>query len=603
VRRGADGASAKSSVKLMLLSVKEGDEIVIRAQGDDAEAAVEALARFVEGDGPAAPAVAPAAAPPAAPERPGRGIPVSEGAALGPTFPFFPEPPPSERRAVAPGEREAEVARFRAALAETIAALRAGAAQDTSDGGDIAEALAEVAGDEELAGAIEDTIRSGADAVSATLDAGAALSARFEAMEDAYLRARAEDVRGVTRALAGALAGRPVPTLASVPEGAIVVADEISAVDLARAPLERIGGLLCRLGAATSHAAIVARTHGIPAVMGYADDPARLRQARIVALDGGSGEVVVDPDEEMAAAFARRIGEERARRADLERLRLVEPSTRDGRRVEIAANLGSVKDIAPALRAGAMGVGLFRTELLFMESRAPPSEEAQARVYARLALAFAPHRVIVRTLDVGGDKPVPGIDFPHEHNPFLGWRGIRMCLDRPDIFEPQLRALLRAATHGNIAIMLPMVADIEELRRAKGMLAACRAELAARGVPAGDPPLGVMIETPAAALMADELAREAAFFSIGTNDLAQYVTAADRLDPRLARLARADHPAVLRAAELACRAARAAGIRVGVCGEAAARPDLIGRFLAMGVTELSMSPAAIPRAKQRVMEL
>ena len=249
-----------------------------------------------------------------------------------------------------------------------------------------------------------------------------------------------------------------------------------------------------------------------------------------------------------------------------------------------------------------MGVGLFRSELLFMEGKAPPTEEQQTQVYAALASAFAPYPVIVRTLDVGGDKPVPGIAFPSEDNPFLGWRGIRMCLDRPDIFKPQLKALLRAALSGKVKIMLPMVADLEEVRRTRALLAECRAELDQRRTPFGDPELGIMIETPAAALMAEDLAREVAFFSVGTNDLAQYVMAADRLNPRVAHLNRAEHPAVLRSVELVCSAARSAGIWVGICGEAAARPDLIATFIRMGVTELSMSPSSIPRAKKCVME-
>jgi phosphoenolpyruvate-protein phosphotransferase len=250
-----------------------------------------------------------------------------------------------------------------------------------------------------------------------------------------------------------------------------------------------------------------------------------------------------------------------------------------------------------------MGVGLFRTELLFMQQKELPSEEVQFEIYARVAKAFKPFSVIVRTLDIGGDKPVAGIEFPHEENPFLGWRGVRMCLDRPDVFKPQLRALLRAAVAGNIKVMVPMIVDAAELRAVKALIATCAAELKAEGKPHAEFPLGVMIETPAAVMVADDLAKEASFFSIGTNDLTQYVMAADRLNPRLAKLNDVTHPAVMRAIALTAEAGTKAGIMVGMCGEAAGRVDLIPRFIAMGLTELSMSPSMIPRAKEKLAQM
>jgi phosphoenolpyruvate-protein kinase (PTS system EI component) len=250
-----------------------------------------------------------------------------------------------------------------------------------------------------------------------------------------------------------------------------------------------------------------------------------------------------------------------------------------------------------------MGVGLFRTELLFMRHMHLPSEDMQAETYGALARAFAPHAVIVRTLDIGGDKPVAGIEFPDEENPFLGWRGIRMCLDRPDIFKSQLKALLRAAVHGNLKVMLPMVSDIAELRRARTLIDECAAELDLDGIPFARFDLGVMIETPAAVLTASALAKEVAFFSIGTNDLTQYIMAADRLNPTVASLNEVTNPAVMAAIEMTARAGVEAGIMVGMCGEAAGRADLIPRFIGMGLTELSMSPASIPRAKKAIADL
>ncbi len=614
VRRGACGADAKSSVKLMLLGIKEGEEVTVRADGADAEAAIEALVIFIEtpeagaeagGTAPILDAGAPSglsAAPPAG--RAAGGVAASEGTAIGPAFGFFPEALVAPHRVLPPAAIGGEVEALHRAFAATVAALvESGATPGaTPQDREIIDALIEVARDDELAGAIEAGIRAGQDAVTATLEAGARLAAAFEMVEADYIRARAEDVRGLVRALALTLLGKADVSLAMAPEGAILVAEEISALDFARAPLTSIAGILCTRGAATSHVAIMARTHGIPAVLGARIDLAALKRAGTVALDGGTGEVWLDPDAATQAAVRARIAEERRARDALDAYRARKPVTLSGQAVEVMANLGSLGEIAPALAAGAMGVGLFRTELMFMARKTLPSEDEQAAIYGELAQAFAPHPVIVRTLDIGGDKPVAGIEVAPEDNPFLGWRGVRLCLDRPDVFKPQLKALLRAAVHGNLKIMVPMIAEVEEVVRVKALLAECRAELDAAGVPAGAPQLGIMMETPAAALIAANLARHVAFFSIGTNDLTQYVMAADRLNPRVAGLNRADHPAVLRAVALICDAARAQGIPVGICGEAAARPDLIPTFLRMGVTELSMSPASIPRAKKTVIE-
>ncbi len=610
-REGGPVAGAKSAVKLMLLGLKEGEEIAVAAAGEDAPQALDALCRFlgtpdagVVPAGESEPASGSFTRPP--PGRPSEsaGIPASEGAAIGPAFAFFPEVIRVPDRAVPPEAVEDEVARLRAALDAITAAfignkLKPGLGPEDAQ---IVDALIEVARDAEFVGAVEAGIRAGRDAVTAVLGAGAALSGAFERVEDDYIRARAEDVRGVARALALALLGRADADLAAVPPGSVLVADEVSAWNFMKVPVGALAGIVCTQGAATSHLAIMARTQGVPAVLGWRAGAEALRAARRVALDGNTGAVWVDPDAAVAERVEARVARDRQARDALAHLRDVAPATRGGRRIAVAANLGSLKEIPAARAAGAMGVGLFRTELLFMERKALPSEDEQASVYAELARAFAPHPVVVRTLDIGGDKPVAGIAFPHEDNPFLGWRGVRMCLDRPDVFKPQLRALLRAAAEGDVKVMVPMVTTVDEVMRVKALVAECRAELDREGAAAGEFDLGVMMETPAAALLAADLARHVAFFSIGTNDLTQYVMAADRLNPRVADLNRADHPAVLRAVELICTAAREAGIWVGVCGEAAARPDLIATFLRFGVGELSMSPASIPRAKAAVME-
>jgi phosphoenolpyruvate-protein phosphotransferase len=290
-------------------------------------------------------------------------------------------------------------------------------------------------------------------------------------------------------------------------------------------------------------------------------------------------------------------------RVALDEYRHVEASTREGRRIEVAANLGSASEADDALKWGAEGVGLFRTEFLFMERDDLPSEDEQYEAYSAVARAFGKKPVIIRTLDVGGDKDLPGVDQGTEENPFLGWRGIRMSLDTPELFEPQLRAILRAAVNGNLKVMFPMVADIGELEAAKAILQECRRELESEGMAVGEVETGVMIETPAAAVCAGELAEQAAFFSIGTNDLVQYTLAADRGNERLRRLQSADHPAVLALIRRTCEAASAAGIQVGVCGEAAGEPEMIPKLVELGVTELSMAAPQIPRAKMVISEL
>ncbi|RWE72260.1 phosphoenolpyruvate--protein phosphotransferase, partial [Mesorhizobium sp.] len=447
---------------------------------------------------------------------------------------------------------------------------------------------------------VERLIKGGDDAVSAVIAAASTIAADFSAVDDPYLNARADDVHAVGRQICLVLLGQGEVNLETIPQGAILIADDIGAWDLARAPLKRIGGVVCGHGGATSHIAIIARSHGIPAVLGLGDRINELRAAKEVAVDGNAGHVIADPDEATRSDFNKRVEAAAQERAGLKVFKSVTPKRADGTVIEVAANIGSLEEIEAAQEAGAMGVGLFRTELLFMRHMHLPSEDMQAETYSALARAFAPHSVIVRTLDIGGDKPIAGIEFPDEENPFLGWRGIRMCLDRPDIFKKQLRALLRAAVHGNIKVMLPMVSEIAEVTRTRALVDECAAELKAEGVEHASFDLGVMIETPAAVLIAPALAKEVAFFSIGTNDLTQYIMAADRLNPTVAKLNDVTNPAVMSAIELTAKAGVAAGIMVGMCGEAAGRPDLIPAFIGMGLTELSMSPASIQRAKKTI---
>jgi len=613
--RDGRAVSAKSSVKLMLLAVKEDQEVTVRATGADAIEAVEALIGYLENplsglddDDAPAEAARPAIEPQTAfvaDEGALRGIAASEGGAIGPAFAHFPAAIETQSRMLGPDEIGAEIKRLRGAIA-TVQQRMDGALDDKtladSDRGIIA-ALRDIVSDETLVTEAEASIAGGLDAVSATMAATEQVAREFAMLDDPYLNARADDIQSVGRQICLALLGQDEAGLDRLPQGAILIADDIGAWDLARAPLSRIGGIVCGHGGATSHVAIIARSHGIPAVLGLGDRIGELRAIASVAIDGSTGHVYPDPGDATRSRFSQMIASAAQEREALTAYRDVVPRKEDGTVIEVAANIGSLEEIDAARAAGAMGVGLFRTELLFMRHMHLPSEELQVETYSVLARAFAPHPVIVRTLDIGGDKPIAGIEFPQEDNPFLGWRGIRMCLDRPDIFRTQLRALLRAALHGNIKVMLPMVSELGEVRRTRELIDECAAELAAEGRAHARVPLGVMIETPAAVLIAQELAKEVDFFSIGTNDLTQYVMAADRLNPMVVDLNKVENPAVMRAIEMTARAGVEAGIMVGMCGEAAGRADLIPTFIRMGLTELSMSPSSIPRAKKRIADM
>lgn len=608
-------ASAKSAVKLMLLGVKENDHASLRVNGEDEAEAFSALSTFLQsptaGDvdlKKPAEAVsetvpAPKATDGSRAKRDGWGVPASEGTALGPAFAFFPPVLKVEARRIE--DTEAEVQRFSVAVEETTESFARNKTRPgvTADSTGIIDALIDLARDADFTEEVVAAIRENQDAASATMNVGTRLTEQFEAMEDPYIRARAEDMRSVTRQIVLALLGQRDVSLAELAPGSVIVADEITAWDLAKAQLSDIAGIVCRKGAATSHVAIMARAYGIAAVLGAAVSEDLLQTALTIGLDGATGQVFIDPDEATQAALTQAIERERAEQQALEAYRTIEPVTQAGRKIEVAANLGTLAEIPGALEAGAMGVGLFRTEFLFMERKILPTEEEQTETYRNLAESFAPYPVVIRTLDIGGDKPIAGVDFEHEDNPFLGWRGVRMCLERPDVFKPQLRALLRASVAGNIKVLLPMIADGGEIEAVRALFSQCQAELDREGIPHGSFELGVMIETPAAVFLAGDLARQVDFFSVGTNDLTQYVMAADRLNPKVANLNRTEHPAVLAAIAVACKAAREAGIWIGVCGEAAARPDLIPFFVENGVTELSMSAAAIPRAKRCVTEI
>src|SRR5918997_3350633 len=535
------------------------------------------------------------------------GVGASEGVVVGPVFVHVARELKPEREGISEVEVGAELERVEGAI-EAVAEKLSATGERLRDAGNeeeasIFDAHIELAQDPELSSGVEERVRNLTSSEAAVLTVGEEYAQMFAAMEDEYLAARADDVRDVTHQIAAELMGRGAEELEALEVPSVILARGLAPSDTARIPKGMALGFVTAEGSKTSHVSIMARSVGIPAVVGVGPSLERVLGAKTVAVDGGEGYAIADPDADTVAEFERMSGTLAEEQTALDEYRYVEASTSEGRGIEVAANLGSASEAEDALEWGAEGVGLFRTEFLFMERDDLPSEDEQYEAYSAVARAFGEKPVIVRTLDVGGDKDLPGVDQADEENPFLGWRGIRMSLETPELFKPQLRAILRAAANGNLKVMFPMVADVGELEAAKAMLQESRKELEAEGMEIGEVETGVMIETPAAAVCAAEFAKESAFFSIGTNDLVQYTLAADRGNERLRQLQNADHPAVLTLIRQTCEAANAAGIPVGVCGEAAGEPEMIPKPIALGVTELSMGAPSIPRAKKVVSEI
>ncbi|WP_047865011.1 phosphoenolpyruvate--protein phosphotransferase [Rubrobacter aplysinae] len=535
------------------------------------------------------------------------GVAASEGVAVGPVFVHSPGEFKPERETIVPGTEEEEVQSFDNAVESVVPKLSETAEKMRDNGNDneaaIFDAHIELAQDPELAEGVAERVRNGESPESAVLAVGEEYAQMFAGMEDSYMAARADDVRDVVRQIAVEITGDTFASLEALQEPSVILSRSLAPSDTARVPKGMALGFVTAEGSKTSHVSIMARSMGIPAVVGVGVNLEEALDVETVAINGGEGYAIADPDDEALEDIQRlkeRLEEERAA---LEEYKSVEGRTSDGRRVEISANLGSADEAKEALDWGAEGVGLFRTEFLFMERDELPTEQEQYEVYSSAAEAFGEKPLVFRTLDVGGDKDLPGVEQPEEENPFLGWRGIRMCLDVPELFKPQLRALLRAAAHGNVKMMFPMIVNSEEVRSARSLLDECRGELKKEGVEFGSVDVGVMVETPAAALCAAEIAREVDFFSVGTNDLVQYTLAADRGNERLRHFQGADHPAVLKLIGMTCKAAEEAGIWAGVCGEAAADPELIPRLVELGVKELSMSAPSIPKAKKVVSEI
>jgi phosphoenolpyruvate-protein phosphotransferase/dihydroxyacetone kinase phosphotransfer subunit len=609
--RGRGLASGRSLNGLATLGIRQGDEILVSARGPQAAAALEALADLAARDFDEVPAPVESPARPAPVAAPAEravegglaGLSGAPGIVSGPARHLRSADP--EIPTASSGDPEQEWEALRNALERVRGEIRSARESVAARAGEYSAAIFDAhllfLDDEALLGPARHAIFDGGkNAAEAWHEASEAVAADYRSLDDEYMRARAEDLTGVARQVVATLTGESAgPALLSP---GIVVAEDLTPADTASLDRELARGIATATGSPTSHSAILARSLGIPAAVGLGGALLEVPEGTELLLDGDVGAVYVEPNEELVAEYVRRSAErkEEAREA---RTRAAEPAlTRDGQAVEVVANIGSPNDVQAALANGAEGVGLLRTEFLFLERESMPSEDEQYEVYSRIAAALEGRPLVLRTLDVGADKPLPYVPAEPEANPFLGVRGIRLALARPELLETQLRAALRTAAEHPLKLMFPMVATLEEYRQAKAALERARDELERAGWSAmpGELEVGVMVEVPAAALAAEAFAAEVDFFSLGTNDLTQYTMAAERGNASVAGLADGLHPAVLRLIRLVAEAASRHKRWVGVCGELASDPAAVPVLVGLGVTELSANAPAIPAVKQAV---
>lgn len=435
-------------------------------------------------------------------------------------------------------------------------------------------------------------------AVASTADNFAQM---FEAMDDDYMRGRAADVRDISERVITVLAGGAGSGLDS-DEPVIIAADDLAPSETVQLDKDKVLSFVTAHGSENSHTAILARTMGIPALIGTGIDLDETVDGKLGIVDGTNGVVYVDPDAELLEEMKKKQQEEQEKKRLLQTLKGKENITLDGQKVMLYANVGNIKDLGIALQNDAGGIGLFRSEFIYLGQDHYPTEEEQFQIYKTVAETMAGRRVIIRTLDIGADKQCDYFELDKEDNPAMGLRAIRICLTRPEIFKTQLRALFRASVYGNINIMYPMIISVDEVRQIKVIVEEVKAELTEQGIEYGNPAQGIMIETPASVMMSRELAEEVDFFSIGTNDLTQYTLAIDRQNSKLDKFFDSHHPAVLRMIQMTVENAHKAGIWCGICGELGADQALTKDFLAMGVDELSVSPGSILPLRKIILE-
>jgi len=426
----------------------------------------------------------------------------------------------------------------------------------------------------------------------------------MEEMENIYFRERAKDIRDVSERLIRSILHKPKSNLSSLPYPAIVVARDLTPSDTASLDKKNVLGFVTEIGGITSHTAILAEALGIPAVVGAKEIIDLVKDKDILILDGNDGEIIIEPDEEALRHYKKKIIRIEKEKKELEKIKFLDTITKEGKRIEVSANIGKTEDADIALQEGAEGVGLFRTEFLFLGRATPPTEEEQFEAYKMVLEKFKGRSVIIRTLDIGGDKQIPYLNLDKELNPFLGVRAIRICLRRKELFKAQLRAIIRASAYGKVKIMYPMIAIKEEIEQANKILEEAKQELIEANIPFDkNIEVGIMVEIPSTALNATELVDYVDFFSIGTNDLIQYTFAADRTNQNLNYLYKPFHPAILRLIKMTIDASHKKGKWTGMCGELAGDPEAIPKLVEMGIDELSMSPSKIPEAKKIIRNL
>jgi multiphosphoryl transfer protein len=606
VTTGRGPASGRSLNAIATLGVRQGHEIAVAASGPQAGEALAALEALAERDFDEEVAVTLPAPAPARPQagRPGAlvGLPAAPGIALGPARHFrAPAPEIPTEPATDP---QAEWEALQQALERVRTEIRATRDSVAARAGEYSAAIFDahllfLEDEALLEPAHRAIVEQGRNAAQAWHEAAESVAAEYRSLDDDYLKARAEDLAGVARQVVAALVGGEAAAAAVVQPG-IVVAADLTPADTASLDRELVRGIATAHGGPTSHSAILARSLGIPAAVGLGEQLLEVAEGALLALDGDVGAVVVDPAEEVVRDYERRSveHEQAARRARASAQQSAQ--TQDGRRIEVVANVGSPEDVDAAVASGAEGVGLLRTEFLFLERDSLPTEDQQYAAYADMAERLLGRPMILRTLDVGADKPLPYLPRRAEANPFLGVRGIRLGLAQPELLETQLRAALRVAALHPLKVMFPMVTTLAEYHQAVSVLDRAREQL---GGAAGQLEVGIMVEVPAAALAAEAFAPEVDFFSIGTNDLVQYTMAAERGNDAMAGLADGLHPAVLRLIRGVAEAVEAHGKWVGVCGELAADPLAVPVLVGLGVSELSVNPPAIPATKEAVRQV